>query len=89
MFTGGTEKNQEIPLPEQCGGLSSLETVTSRIISKTAKNLSQFPRHDLLVLHTHTLRGLSPRAKLVPTFAGRGVSRGQRNGSPRPLNSVF
>ena len=25
-------------------------------------------------------------AKLVPTFAGRGVSRGQRNGSPRPLN---
>ena len=24
-------------------------------------------------------------AKLVPTFAGRGVSRGQRNGSPRPL----
>jgi hypothetical protein len=28
-------------------------------------------------------------AKLVPTFAGRGVSRGQRNGSPRPLISVF
>jgi hypothetical protein len=27
-------------------------------------------------------------AKLVPTFAGRGVSRGQRNGSPRPLSSV-
>jgi len=25
----------------------------------------------------------------VPTFAGRGVSRGQRNGSPRPLMSVF
>ena len=47
------------------------------------------------------LRGLSPRgdytdraaaalsAKLVPTFADRGVSRGQRNGSPRPLVSVF
>ena len=44
------------------------------------------------------LRGLSPRAnytdraaaaKLVPTFAGIGVLRGQRNGSPRPLNSVF
>ena len=47
------------------------------------------------------LRGLSPQAnytdraaaagsaKLVPTFAGRGVSRGQRNGSPRPLISVI
>jgi hypothetical protein len=28
-------------------------------------------------------------AKLVLTFAVRGVSRGQRNGSPRPLISVF
>jgi hypothetical protein len=28
-------------------------------------------------------------AKLVPTFANRGVSRGQRNGSPRPLISVY
>ena len=28
-------------------------------------------------------------ANLVPTFADRGVSRGQRNGSPRPLISVF
>ena len=28
-------------------------------------------------------------AKLVPTFADRGVSRGQRKGSPRPLISVF
>ena len=27
-------------------------------------------------------------AKLVPTFADRGVSRGQRNESPRPLISV-
>jgi len=46
-------------------------------------------------------RGLSPHAnytdraaaalsaKLVPTFADRGVSRGQRNGSPQPLISVF
>jgi len=25
----------------------------------------------------------------VPTFADRGVSRGQRNGSPRPLISVY
>jgi len=30
-----------------------------------------------------------PVAKLVPTFADGGVSRGQRNGSPRPLISVF
>ena len=28
-------------------------------------------------------------AKLVPTFADRGVSRGQRNGSRRPLISVY
>jgi hypothetical protein len=28
-------------------------------------------------------------AKLVPTFVDRGVSRGHRNGSPRPLISVF
>ena len=28
-------------------------------------------------------------AKVAPTFADRGVSRGQRNGSPRPLISVF
>jgi len=28
-------------------------------------------------------------AKLVPTFADRGVSCGQRNGSPRPLISVY
>ena len=27
--------------------------------------------------------------KLVPTFADRGVSRGQRNGSPRLLISVY
>jgi hypothetical protein len=46
------------------------------------------------------LRGLSPQAnytdrataavgEVVPTFADRGVLRGQRNGSPRPLISVF
>ena len=28
-------------------------------------------------------------AKLLLTFADRGVSRGQRNGSPRPLISVY
>ena len=28
-------------------------------------------------------------AKLVPTFADRGVSRGQRKRSPRPLISVY
>jgi hypothetical protein len=46
------------------------------------------------------LRGLSPQAnytdrataavgEVVPTFADRGVLRGQRSGSPRPLISVF
>ena len=28
-------------------------------------------------------------ANLVPTFADRGVSRGQRNGSPQPIISVY
>jgi hypothetical protein len=46
------------------------------------------------------LRGLSPQTnytdrataavgEVVPTFADRGVLRGQRNGFPRPLISVF
>jgi hypothetical protein len=46
------------------------------------------------------LRGLSPQAnytdrmtttvgEVMPTFVGRGVLRGQRNWSPRPLISVF
>jgi hypothetical protein len=46
------------------------------------------------------LRGLSPQAnytdrataavgEVVSTFADRGVLRGQRSGSPRPLISVF
>ena len=33
--------------------------------------------------------GRRQSANLVPTFADRGMSRGQRNGSPRPLISVF
>ena len=33
--------------------------------------------------------GLRWSAKLVPTFVDRRVSRGQRNGSPRPLISVY
>ena len=33
--------------------------------------------------------GRRQSAKLVPTFVDRGVSRGQRNGSPQPLISVF
>jgi hypothetical protein len=28
-------------------------------------------------------------AKLAPTFVGRGVSSGQRNGPPRPLISFY
>jgi hypothetical protein len=46
------------------------------------------------------LRGLGPQAnytdrataavgEVMPTFVGKGVLRGQRNGSPRPLISVF
>jgi hypothetical protein len=28
-------------------------------------------------------------AKLLPTFADRGMSRGERNATPWPLNSIF
>jgi hypothetical protein len=52
------------------------------------------------ITKTKKLRGLSPQAnytdratvavgEVVPTFADRGVLCGQRNGSPRPLISVF
>jgi hypothetical protein len=41
----------------------------------------------LQVLGRQSGRRLS--AKLVPTFADRGMSRGQRNGYPRPLISVY
>ena len=42
---------------------------------------------DEAILHRQSGRRRS--AKLVPTFADRGVSRGQRNGSPRPFNLCF
>jgi hypothetical protein len=52
------------------------------------------------IIKTKKLRGLSPQAnytdrataavgEVVPTFAGGGVLRGQRNGFPRPLISGF
>jgi hypothetical protein len=50
--------------------------------------------HADIINKTNKLRGLSPSAnytdrataaELVPTLADRGVSRGQRNESPRPL----
>jgi len=44
---------------------------------------------ELIQLHganyTDRQRGRRRSAKLVLTFADRGVSRGQRNGSPRSL----
>ena len=42
-----------------------------------------------MVPHIGRQSGRRRSTKLVPTFADRGVSRGQRNGSPRPLISVF
>jgi hypothetical protein len=37
----------------------------------------------------YTDRATAAVGEVVPTFAGRGVLHGQRNGSPRPLISVF
>ena len=50
-----------------------------RIFSSGATALQGFGRQS----------GRRRSAKLVPTFADRGVSRGQCNGSPRPLISVY
>ena len=50
---------------------------------------------NMIVSGATALQGLGRQsgrrrsAKLVPTLADRGVSRGQRNGSPRPLISVY
>jgi hypothetical protein len=37
----------------------------------------------------YTNRADADGGEVVPTFAGRGVSHGQRNRSARPLISVF
>jgi hypothetical protein len=47
---------------------------------------------DELIAETKTkLRGFSPQVNISDrtTTSDKGVSRGQRNGSPRPLISVF
>jgi hypothetical protein len=63
------------------------------------KQVTTVPFPKLPTLKTK-LRGLSPQAnytdrataavgEVMPTFADRGVLRGQRKGSPRPLISIF
>jgi hypothetical protein len=90
---------------EQCSYLSWMLVVTnymepspcfiSHLFSDAVRSLNCVALND-----KKKLRGLSPQAKytdrataavgeVVPTFAGRGVLRGQGNGSPRPLISVF
>ena len=54
-------------------------TVVTWFLSSGATALQGFGRQS----------GCRRSANLVPTFADRGVSRGQRNGSPRPLISVY
>jgi hypothetical protein len=56
----------------------------------------QAPSYFILITkQTNKLRGLSPRAnrhlsaKLVPTFADKGVSRSQRSGSRTDVISIF
>jgi hypothetical protein len=69
-------------------------------ICNTVKITSHTYLTRSILSHKTKLRGLSLQAnytdratagvgEVVPTFAGRGVLRGQRNGSPRPLISVF
>ena len=63
-----------------------------RIINKSVYNSFDLVAVSIGATALHSLGRQSGRrrsAKLVPTFADRGVSRGQRNGSPRPLMSVY
>ena len=53
-------------------------------LRRSKKNSVALVREEL-----YQQSGRRRSAKLVPTFADRQVSRGQRNGSPWPLISVF
>jgi hypothetical protein len=78
-----------------------LALYSSAVASECVVNEMYDPRLGRQMIGDETkLRGLSPQAnyadrataavgETVPTFAVRGVLRGQRNGSPRPLISVF
>jgi hypothetical protein len=62
-------------------------TLVNTVISFLKTKLNSVACSPQAELYRPSDRRLS--AKLVPTFADRGVSRGQRNGFPRPLISVF
>ena len=74
-------KMSQTPLRPRSYGLQHVSNTYTRI-AETEQYLSS---------GATALQGLGRQsgrrrsAKLVPTFADRGVSRGQRNGSPRPL----
>ena len=73
------------PLPDQCSNILKNMSIHTYIglcrefISIGATALQGFGWQS----------GRRRSAKLVPNFADKGVSRGQRNGSPRPLISVY
>ena len=58
-------------------------------VSKKKKIASDFSSGATALQGLGRQSGRRRSAKLVPTFADRGVSRGQRNESPRPLISVY
>jgi len=78
-------KNKELELSDRRyeirleGVITYTSTVLKKNKSSGATALQGFGQQS----------GRRRSAKLVPTFADRGVSRGQRNGSPRPLISVY
>ena len=66
--------------------------VKLRLFSKSQKNKNKKNSMALVrecTIPTERQSGRRRLAKLAPTFADRGVSRGQRNGSPRPFNLCF
>ena len=87
------------PLPKRTCGLEHCGERETQLydLHFFLKRFLQLPAWNFLYLYSGATapQGLGRQsgrrrsAKLVPTIADREVSRGQRNGSPRPLISVY
>jgi len=88
-------------LPRTAKLQSEIQRINCRFIHINWRYLPPYTDYKIYILYISkssgatAIQGLGRQsgrrrsAKLVPTFADRGVSRGKRNGSPRPLISVY
>ena len=65
------------------------DLIKSDKIKKTLRSYAPKTKLNSVALVRERTIPTERSAKLVPTFADRGVSRGQRNESPRPFNLCF